>query len=107
MADYFARPNGLCFSPDLKRLYITDTGAIHGSSTVPVDLTGPSHIAFDIVLQDGPGQTRAPPLSRSGRTPKGLQAGGPAIFQCPTAIPVLSQISSAKRESDMGGVQQV
>jgi gluconolactonase len=49
VADGFVRPNGLCFSPDLKTLYVTDTGAIHGSSDVPIDLAGPSHIyAFDL-----------------------------------------------------------
>jgi gluconolactonase len=53
VADGFVRPNGLCFSPDLSILYVTDTGAIHGSNAVPIDKTGPSHIyAFDI--QPGP-----------------------------------------------------
>ncbi|KIW10233.1 hypothetical protein PV08_11194 [Exophiala spinifera] len=50
VADGFVRPNGLCFSPDLRTLYVTDTGAIHGSPDVPIDLSGPSHIyAFDVV----------------------------------------------------------
>lgn len=50
IADGFSRPNGLCFSPDLDTLYVTDTGAIHGSSEVAIDAQGPSHIyAFDIV----------------------------------------------------------
>jgi len=40
VADDFARPNGLAFSPDEKRLYIVDTGITHG---------GPSHIrVFDV-----------------------------------------------------------
>ncbi len=44
------RPNGLCFSPDLETLYVTDTGCIHGSKEKGLDVTGPSHIyAFDIV----------------------------------------------------------
>jgi gluconolactonase len=48
-ADGFVRPNGLCFSPDLDILYVTDTGGIHGCPTVLCDMTGPSHIyAFDI-----------------------------------------------------------
>ena len=51
VADGFLRPNGLCFSPDLKVLYVTDTGAIHGGKSVPIDKTGPSHIyAFDVVM---------------------------------------------------------
>ncbi|KAF7180927.1 hypothetical protein CNMCM7691_000056 [Aspergillus felis] len=50
VADGFIRPNGLCFSPGLDTLYVTDTGAIHGSPSVPFDPAGPSHIyAFDIV----------------------------------------------------------
>ncbi|CAG8887297.1 unnamed protein product [Penicillium egyptiacum] len=54
VADGFARPNGLCFSPELDTLYVTDTGAVHGSSSVPLHQTGPSHIyAFDVVLKRG------------------------------------------------------
>ncbi len=42
VVDDFVRPNGLCFSPDEKKLYITDTGASHG-------LGGPAHIrVFDV-----------------------------------------------------------
>lgn len=52
MAHNFQRPNGLCFSPDLHTLYVTDTGAIHGSPVVEMDLTGPSHIfAFDVATK--------------------------------------------------------
>lgn len=54
MADGFVRPNGICFSHDLQNLYVTDTGAIHGSEAVPVDLAGPSHIyAFDVLSMHG------------------------------------------------------
>ncbi len=50
MADDFVRPNGLCFSPDLKQLYVTDTGAVSGAKDVPFDKTGKSSIyAFDIL----------------------------------------------------------
>jgi gluconolactonase len=46
----FMRPNGLCFSPDLETLYVTDTGCIFGTQEKGLDVTGPSHIyAFDIV----------------------------------------------------------
>jgi len=42
VVDDFVRPNGLCFSPDEKILYISDTGNSHG-------LGGPAHIrAFDV-----------------------------------------------------------
>ncbi len=40
VADDFVRPNGLCFSPDERRLYIVDSGVTHG---------GPAHIrVFDV-----------------------------------------------------------
>ncbi len=40
VADDFARPNGLCFSPDERLLYIVDSGISHG---------GPAHIrVFDV-----------------------------------------------------------
>jgi gluconolactonase len=43
VAEDFARPNGLAFSPDESRLYIADTGATH-------DPDGPRHIrAFDVI----------------------------------------------------------
>ncbi|MCW5852645.1 MAG: SMP-30/gluconolactonase/LRE family protein [Anaerolineae bacterium] len=43
VADDFDRPNGLCFSPDERRLYIVDTGASHTPN-------GPRHIrVFDVV----------------------------------------------------------
>ena len=42
VVDDFVRPNGLCFSPDEKMLYISDTGSSHG-------IGGPAHIrAFDV-----------------------------------------------------------
>lgn len=37
VADGFGRPNGICFSPDEKSVYITDTDWIHGDGTT--DLT--------------------------------------------------------------------
>ena len=43
VAEDFARPNGLAFSPDESRLYVADTGATH-------DPDGPRHIrAFDVI----------------------------------------------------------
>lgn len=50
IADDFVRPNGLCFSPDLKLLYVTDTGAIHGAADQMWDKTGKASIyAFEIL----------------------------------------------------------
>jgi gluconolactonase len=72
VADGFVRPNGLCFSPDLKTMYITDTGAIHGSPDVPFDQAGPSHVyAFDVV--GGFLQNRRLFAFAAGRLPDGIK----------------------------------
>ncbi len=45
VVDDFVQPNGLCFSPDEKKLYIIDSGITHG---------GPAHIrVFDVDLDTG------------------------------------------------------
>jgi gluconolactonase len=45
VVDDFVQPNGLCFSPDEKKLYIIDTGLTNG---------GPSHIrVFDCDVETG------------------------------------------------------
>lgn len=46
VADDFVRPNGLAFSPDEKRLYVSDTGASHVEN-------GPRHIRVFDVRDDG------------------------------------------------------
>lgn len=43
MADGFGRPNGICFSPDEKTVYITDTDWIHGGAG-GIDDMRPSHM---------------------------------------------------------------
>ncbi|KAF7122736.1 hypothetical protein CNMCM5793_000846 [Aspergillus hiratsukae] len=78
VAEGFTRPNGLCFSPGLDTLYVTDTGAIHGSPSVPFDPAGPSHIyAFDIIHPEG--QTEPQLVNRRvfayapGKVPDGIK----------------------------------
>lgn len=52
VADGFGRPNGICFSPDEKVCYITDTDWVHGDGTF--DLMRPSSIyAFDVSWYSG------------------------------------------------------
>ncbi|CAK4033167.1 calcium-dependent phosphotriesterase [Lecanosticta acicola] len=52
VADGFGRPNGLCFSPDEKTMYVTDTDWIHGDGTT--DHTRVSTIyAFDVMERHG------------------------------------------------------
>lgn len=46
VADDFARPNGIAFSPDERLLYIADTGATHAAD-------GPRHIRRFTVNEDG------------------------------------------------------
>jgi gluconolactonase len=45
VVDDFVQPNGLCFSPDEKKLYVIDSGITHG---------GPAHIrVFDVDIDKG------------------------------------------------------
>lgn len=45
----FDKPNGLAFSPDEKKLYIADSGAIRGASFPEIDYSLPHHIrVFDV-----------------------------------------------------------
>jgi gluconolactonase len=45
VVDDFTQPNGICFSPDEKKLYIIDSGITHG---------GPAHIrVFDVDIDTG------------------------------------------------------
>ncbi|KAI7283636.1 general substrate transporter [Hortaea werneckii] len=51
VADSFGRPNGLCFSPDQRIMYITDTDIIHGDGNF--DETRPGTIyAFSVWVRD-------------------------------------------------------
>ncbi|KAA6408915.1 MAG: SMP-30 Gluconolaconase LRE-like region [Lasallia pustulata] len=52
MADGFDRPNGICFSPDEKVVYVTDTGIVHHGHSV--DPSRASNIyAFDVAITAG------------------------------------------------------
>jgi gluconolactonase len=49
VATDFDKPNGLAFSPDERRLYIADSGAIRGASFPGIDYDRPHHIrVFDV-----------------------------------------------------------
>jgi len=49
VATDFVKPNGLAFSPDEKRLFIADSGAIRGASFPGIDYELPHHIrVFDV-----------------------------------------------------------
>ncbi|KAL4953280.1 hypothetical protein BDW69DRAFT_6974 [Aspergillus filifer] len=48
MADNFGHPNGICFSPDEKVVYVTDTHWIHGSGATD-DTRASSIYAFDVM----------------------------------------------------------
>ncbi|MEM9228751.1 MAG: SMP-30/gluconolactonase/LRE family protein [Pseudomonadota bacterium] len=57
VATDFDKPNGLAFSPDERRLYIADSGAIRGASFPGIDYDLPHHIrVFDVdgtILSNG------------------------------------------------------
>ncbi|MCJ1305057.1 hypothetical protein MMC08_007871 [Hypocenomyce scalaris] len=56
VADGICRPNGLCFSPDEKTMYITDTDGVHGIGGYGgvYELNRPASIyAFDIIERHG------------------------------------------------------
>jgi gluconolactonase len=49
VATDFDKPNGLAFSPDERKLYVADSGAIRGASFPGIDYSLPHHIrAFDV-----------------------------------------------------------
>ncbi|KAI1029378.1 hypothetical protein LB504_010610 [Fusarium proliferatum] len=51
MADAFGRPNGICFSPDQRTVYIADTDQVRG---LTIDHTRASSIyAFDLIYRHG------------------------------------------------------
>ncbi|KAI0886898.1 uncharacterized protein GGS22DRAFT_158944 [Annulohypoxylon maeteangense] len=52
MADGFSRPNGLCFSPDEKTLYVTDTDRVHGDGSFDSHRVS-SIYAMDVVFYHG------------------------------------------------------
>ncbi|KKK19345.1 hypothetical protein AOCH_002416 [Aspergillus ochraceoroseus] len=52
VADGFGRPNGICFSPDEKTVYVTDTDWIHGDGTTD-DSRVSSIYAFDVAYYHG------------------------------------------------------
>jgi len=38
VTDEIVKPNGLCFSPDYKKLYVADSGASHAANKIPADI---------------------------------------------------------------------
>jgi gluconolactonase len=52
VADGLLRPNGLCFSPDEKTMYITDTGAVHGTTGFEPHRAASIH-AYDVDDRSG------------------------------------------------------
>lgn len=56
LEDSLKKPNGLCFSPDQKTMYITDTAAVRGDTRCPgvYSPAGPASIyAFDVAVRNG------------------------------------------------------
>ncbi|KAI7570941.1 calcium-dependent phosphotriesterase [Hortaea werneckii] len=49
VADGFGRPNGLCFSPDEKTMYITDTDIIHGDGNFDETRPGTMYVFISLL----------------------------------------------------------
>ncbi|RDW81825.1 hypothetical protein BP6252_02937 [Coleophoma cylindrospora] len=49
MADGFGHPNGICFSPDEKTVYVTDTDWLHGTGATD-DMKASTIYAFDVAI---------------------------------------------------------
>ncbi|KAK1500566.1 SMP-30/Gluconolaconase/LRE-like region [Colletotrichum tamarilloi] len=52
MADGFGRPNGICFSPDERTVYVTDTDLVHGDGTIDGNRASTIY-AFDVEQRHG------------------------------------------------------
>ena len=78
VVDDFVEPNGLCFSPDEKKLYICDTGFTDGPDN-------PSHIrVFDVDLRPESFRTaRSLRTCPSPALPTGCAATPPGAFGAP------------------------
>ncbi|KAF4626841.1 hypothetical protein G7Y89_g11312 [Cudoniella acicularis] len=85
VAEGFERCNGLCFSPDEKVLYVTDTGVVHGDGNR--DLIRPATIyAFDIIHPSSHSQ----PFLTNRRTFAFARQGVPDGIKCDTSGNVYS-----------------
>ncbi|KAI6397413.1 hypothetical protein MCOR24_009025 [Pyricularia oryzae] len=97
MADGFQRPNGICFSPDEKTVYLTDTDWIHGDGTT--DDARVSHIyAFDVTLYSGQ------PFLTNRRLFAMADAGVPDGIKCDTQGNVYSGCGDGVHIWSPGGV---
>lgn len=50
VADGLGHPNGLCFSPDERTLYVTDTDKVHGSGTCRFDRPASMQVTCPLLL---------------------------------------------------------
>ena len=80
VADGFTRPNGLCFSPDLQTLYVTDTGALSGQPNEPANPAGQNHIYAFTINSTASGQ----PFLTNRRLSAYADGGCPDGIKCDT-----------------------
>ena len=85
VADGFDRPTGLCFSPDEKTLYVTDTGAARRADA-PMAATRPATVyAYSVATFDdggGGGGGNAAPFLTGRRVFAYADAGVPEGVRC-------------------------
>ncbi|KIW02610.1 uncharacterized protein PV09_06058 [Verruconis gallopava] len=97
VADGFAHPNGLCFSPDESILYVTDTGKVRGGGTV--DARKPATIyAFDVVYYS------SQPFLTNRRLFAMTESGVPDGIKCDTDGNVYSGCGNGVNVWSPGGV---
>lgn len=53
VADGFGRPNGICFSPDERAVYITDTDRVHGDGTISDQRVSSMLVLRDLLRSTG------------------------------------------------------
>ncbi|ATY58550.1 SMP-30 Gluconolaconase LRE-like region [Cordyceps militaris] len=97
VADGFGHPNGLCFSPDERTLYVTDTDKVHGAGHVRPDR--PSSIyAFDVRVRHGQ------PIVCNRRLFAFVETGIPDGIKCDTDGRVYSGCGDGIHVWSEGGV---
>lgn len=93
VADGFARPNGIVFSPNEEILYVTDTGWITGWSSRLIDPAGPRSIyAFDVCCKGRRLQNRRLLYTADKGIPDGIavDALGNIYTGCADGVHVIS-----------------
>ena len=84
VTDELDKPNGICFSPDYKKVYICDTGSTDDIQVFDVDENKlPQQEAVQHMVVRGKGRPRRRHSRRCGRQHLGRRDGGRRLRWCP------------------------